>query len=53
MQKYLRLMKHLAREFDRVEFAQISQSQNVEADELAKQALLEAGSTSMDLKMEV
>ena len=35
-----------------MEFSQISQSQNVEADKLAKQASLEAVSTSMDLKME-
>ena len=38
MQKYLRLVKHLAQEFDRVEFVQIRRSQNMIVDEIAKQA---------------
>ena len=38
MQKYLRLTKHLAQEFDRVEFVQIHRSQNMIVDEIAKQA---------------
>ena len=38
MQKYLRLAKHLAQEFDRVEFVQIRRSQNMIVDEIAKQA---------------
>ena len=38
MQKYLRLTKHLAQEFDRVEFVQIRRSQNMIVDEIAKQA---------------
>ena len=38
MQKYLRLVQHLAQEFDRVEFVQIRRSQNMIVDEIAKQA---------------
>ena len=38
MQKYLRLAKHLAQEFDKVEFVQIRRSQNMIVDEIAKQA---------------
>ena len=38
MQKYLRLAKHLAQEFNRVEFVQIRRSQNMIVDEIAKQA---------------
>ena len=53
MQKYLRLTKHLTQEFDRVEFMQIPRSQNTVADEVAKIALLEEGSTSIGLEMEV
>ena len=53
MQKYLRLTKHLTQEFDRVEFMQIPRSQNIVADEVAKIALLEEGSTSIGLEMEV
>ena len=53
MQKYLKLMKHLAQEFDRVEFTQIPRCQNIMADEIAKQASSEEEPTSIDLKMEV
>ena len=53
MQKYLRLTRHLAHEFDRVEFVQVPRSQNIEADEIVKQVSSEAGSTITDLKMEV
>ena len=53
MQKYLRLTRHLAQEFDRVKFIQVPKSQNMGADEIVKQALSEARSTSTDLKMEV
>ena len=53
MQKYLRLTRHLAQEFDRVEFIQVPKSQNMRADKVAKQASLGAGPTSTDLKMEV
>ncbi|XP_075656168.1 uncharacterized protein LOC142626249 [Castanea sativa] len=53
MQKYLRLTRHFAQEFDRVEFIQIPKSQNVGAKKIAKQASSEARSMSVDLKMEV
>ena len=52
MQKYLKLMKHLTQEFDKVGFVQISSNQNMIADEIAKLASLEEGSTSMGLEME-
>ena len=38
MQKYLRLTKHLTREFDTVEFVQIPRSQNMGANEVSKLA---------------
>ena len=53
MQKYLKLMKHLAQKFDKLEFVQIPRGQNMAADEIAKMASSEEGSTSMDLNMEV
>lgn len=53
MQKYLRLMKHLTREFDTVEFVQIPRSQNIGADEVSKLASSEKREISMDLEMEV
>ena len=53
MQKYLRLTRHLAQEFDRVEFIQVPKSQNMRADKVAKQASLGARPMSTDLKMEV
>ena len=53
MQKYLRLTRHLAQEFDRVKFIQVPKSQNMGVDEIVKQALSKARSTSTDLKMEV
>ena len=34
--KYLRLMKHLAQKFDRVEFVLVPQSQNTKANEIEK-----------------
>ena len=43
----------MAQEFDRVEFTQVPRSQNIGAEELAKQASSEVGPTSTDLKMEV
>ena len=52
MQKYLRLMKHLTQEFNRVEFVQIPRSQNMIANEIAKLASLEERLTSVDLEME-
>ena len=53
MQKYVRLMKHLTREFNKVEFAQILKSQNMMAEEVSKLASSEEGGISMDLEMEV
>ena len=53
LQKYLRLTKRLTREFDKVEFVQIPQSQNMIANEIAKLASSEEGSMSTGLKMEV
>ena len=53
MQKYLKLMERLTQEFDRVEFVQIPRSQNMIADEIAKQASSEGRPMSMGLKMEV
>ena len=38
MQKYLRLTRHLTREFDKVEFVQVPRNQNVLADEISKLA---------------
>ena len=53
MQKYVRLTKHLTREFDRVEFTQIPRHQNMMADEVSKLASSEEGGISMNLEMEV
>ena len=53
MQKYLRLTRLLTQEFDQVEFTQILRSQNMGADELAKNSSSEAEPTSTDLKIEV
>ena len=53
MQKYLKLMKHLAKEFGKLEFVKILRGQNMAADEIVKMASLEEGSTSMELNMEV
>ena len=38
MQKYLKLTKHLAQEFNKLEFIQIPRGQNMAADEIAKTA---------------
>ena len=53
MQNYLRLRRHLAQAFDRVEFIQVPKGQNIGADEIAKQVSSGAGRTSTNLKMEV
>ena len=53
MQKYLKLTKHLAQEFDKLEFVQIPRCQNMVADEIAKMASSEEGLMSMELRMEV
>ncbi|XP_075675109.1 uncharacterized protein LOC142644365 [Castanea sativa] len=52
-QKYLKLTKHLAREFDKLEFVKIPRGQNMAADEIAKVASLEEGSTSVEVDMEI
>ena len=43
MQKYLRLTRHLTREFDEVEFIQVPRNQNALADEISKLASTEEG----------
>ena len=53
MQKYLKLTNQLVQEFDQVDFTQVPQSQNSEADEVARQASSEEGTSSSDLKVEV
>ena len=53
MQKYLRLTRHLAQEFDRVEFIRVPRSQNIGADKIAKQVSSGVGPMSTYLKMEV
>ena len=53
MQKYLRLTRHLTREFDEVEFVQVPRNQNVLADEISKLASSEEGGLSKNLKMEI
>ena len=53
MQKYLRLTRHLTREFDEVEFVQVPRNQNVLADKILKLALSEEGGPSKDLTMEI
>ena len=53
MQKYLRLTNHLSQEFDRVDFMQVPKNQNSEAYEVARQALSEEGTMSLDWKVEV
>ena len=53
MQKYLKLTKHLAQGFDKLEFVQIPRCQNMVADEIAKMASSEEGLMSMELRMEV
>ena len=53
MQKYLKLIKHVAQEFDKLEFVWIPRGQNMAANEIAKMASSEERSTSMELNMEV
>ena len=53
MQKYLRLIRHLTRECDEVEFVQVPKNQIVLADEISKQASLEKGGLSKNLIMEI
>ena len=53
MQKYLKLIKHLTQEFDRVEFVQLPRSQNMITDKIAKQASSKEIPTSVGLEMKV
>ena len=53
MQKYLRLMKHLTQEFNKVELVQVPRSQNMVADEISKLASSEEGGSNKGLAMEV
>ena len=53
LQKYLKLIKHLTQEFDRVEFVQLPGSQNMIADKIAKQASSKEIPTSVGLEMKV
>ena len=53
MQKYLRLTRHLTREFDEVEFIQVPRNQNALTDEISKLASLEEGGLSNNLAMAV
>lgn len=53
MQKYLKLMNQLVEEFDQVDYIQVPRSQNSKADEVVRQASLEEGMGSPDLKVEV
>ena len=53
MQKYLRLTRHLTREFDEVEFIQVPRNQNTLADEISKLASSEEGGQNNNLVMEV
>ncbi|XP_075633716.1 uncharacterized protein LOC142606218 [Castanea sativa] len=53
MQKYLKIAKHLAREFDKLEFMQIPRGQNMEAYEIAKIASSEDEPACTELTMEI
>ena len=52
MQKYLRLTKHLTREFDEVEFIQVPRNQNTLADEISKLASSEEEELNNNLALE-
>ena len=53
MQKCLKLTKHLAQKFDKVEFVQIPKSKNIVVDEVSKLAWSEEGAMSKGLMMKV
>ncbi|XP_075655254.1 uncharacterized protein LOC142625494 [Castanea sativa] len=53
MQKYLKLTKHLAREFDKLEFVRIPRDQNMATDEIVKMASLEEKPTNGEVLMEI
>ena len=52
MQKYLKLTNQLVSNFDRVEFVQIPQDQNAEADEVARSASVDNQVKVNDWKLE-
>ncbi|XP_023915070.1 uncharacterized protein LOC112026614 [Quercus suber] len=53
MKKYLKLTKHLTKEFEKVEFIQIPRSQNRAADEVSKIASSEETESKTDLMIEI
>ena len=53
MQKYLKLMHQLVRDLEQVEFIQVPQSLNMEADEVARQASSKAIDDLLGTKIEV
>nr|XP_023876807.1 uncharacterized protein LOC111989258 [Quercus suber] len=52
MQKYLKLTKHLTKEFEKVKFIQIPRSQNGATDEVSKIASSDGAESKIDLMME-
>ncbi|XP_075663208.1 uncharacterized protein LOC142632746 [Castanea sativa] len=52
IQKYLKLTKHLAREFDKLDFVRIPRNQNMAANEVAKMASSEEEPTNSEFLME-
>ena len=52
MQKYLKLMNQLVSNFDHVEFVQIPQEQNTEANKVAWSALADDQAKGIDWKLE-
>ena len=53
MRKYLRLTRHLTREFDEVEFVQVPRNQNILANKISKLASSKERGLSKNLKMEI
>ncbi|XP_075665233.1 uncharacterized protein LOC142634869 [Castanea sativa] len=53
MQKYLKLTKHLAWEFNKLDFVRIPKDQNMAADEIAKMASSKEKPTNGELLMEI
>ncbi|XP_075663300.1 uncharacterized protein LOC142632865 [Castanea sativa] len=53
MQKYLKLVRHLARGFDKLNFVRIPRNQNAEADEVAKMASSIEEPTDKEILMEI
>lgn len=53
MQKYLKLTNQLAKDLKQVEFVQVPQSLNMEADEVARQASSKAVDNPLGIRMEI